>query len=93
MEGVGYFSVARKTFRLEFGLGLTAGEIEVLKGIREFLLDLPGQYKTTRQDTNVLGLLVSSKAKDENSKPMARLYTYKTDYITNVLVPYFDSLT
>nr|ATI20573.1 LAGLIDADG endonuclease [Ophiognomonia clavigignenti-juglandacearum] len=92
-EGEGYFSVASKTLRMEFGLGLTAGEIEVLKGIQEFLLGLPGQYKITRKDTNVLGLLVSSKAKDENSKPMARLYTYKTDYITNVLVPYFDSLT
>lgn len=92
-EGEGYFSVASKTLRMEFGLGLTAGEIDVLKGIQEFLLGLPGQYKITRQDTNVLGLLVSSKAKDENSKPMARLYTYKTDYITNVLVPFFDSLT
>lgn len=85
--------MASKALRMEFGLGLTAGEIEVLKGIREFLLGLPGQYKITREDTNVLGLLVSSKAKDENSKPMARLYTYKTDYITNVLVPFFDSLT
>lgn len=92
-EGEGYFSVASKTLRMEFGLGLTAGEIEVLKGIQEFLLGLPGRYKITREDTNVLGLLVSSKAKDENSKHMARLYTYKTDYITNVLVPFLDSLT
>lgn len=92
VEGEGYFSVASSTFRLEFGVGLTAGEVEVLKGIQKFLLDLPGQYKITRQDTTVLGLWVSSKAKDENSKPMARLYTYKTDYITNVLVPFFDSL-
>lgn len=93
VEGEGYFSVARKTLRMEFGLGLTAGEIEVLKGIQEFLLGLPGQYKITRQDSNILGIIVDRKAKNENSKPMARIYTYKTDYITNVIVPFLDSLT
>lgn len=91
--GEGYFSVASSTIRMEFGLGLTAGEMKVLEGIQKFLLDLPGQYKITRHDSRVLGLSVSSKAKDEYSKPMAKLYTYKTDYITNVLIPFFDSLT
>jgi hypothetical protein len=47
-------------------------------------------YKITRRDTNVVALNQDNKAKNEKSKPMGQIQIYKTDYITNVLVP--DSL-
>ena len=65
----------------------------VLEGISEFLLSLPGKYKIGRKDTNVVGISVDKKAKDDNSKPMAKLSSSKADYLTNVLIPFFDSLT
>ena len=39
-----------------------------------------------------MALSVDNKAKNEKSKPMAKIKIYKSDYITNVLVPFFDSL-
>ena len=79
--------------RLTFGIGQTLSEINVLKAIKEFLLSLPGSYKITRKDTNVVALDPDSKAKNEKSKPMARIQINKSDYILNVLVLFFDSLT
>jgi hypothetical protein len=79
--------------RLEFGIGQTLSELSVLEAIKKFLLSLPGSYKITRKDTNVVALSQDNKAKNEKSKPMANIRTYKTDYITNALVPFLDSLT
>lgn len=56
------------------------------------MLNLPGSYKITRRDTNAVSLSVDVKAKNEEFKPMAKLQVYKTDFITNILVPFFDDL-
>lgn len=56
-------------------------------------MELPGKYRITRKDTNIISIMVYSKAKDANSKPMAKLSSYKTDYLSNVLIPYLDGLT
>lgn len=93
VEAEGYFSVASSGSRLEFGVGQTASEVNVLEAIKKFLLELPGSYSISRKDTNVISLYVDKAAKNENSKPMAKIKIYKTDFITNVLVPFFDSLT
>lgn len=63
IEGEGYFSVSPN--KLSFGIGLISGELEVIQAISEFLLSLPGGYKITRKDTNVIGISVDNKAKDE----------------------------
>jgi hypothetical protein len=55
-------------------------------------LELPGKYRISRKDTNVIGVTVNKKPKNLNSKPMAKLELVKTDYITNILVPFFDNL-
>jgi len=88
VEAEGYFSVTSPS-RLTFGIGQTLSEINVLKAIKEFLLSLPGSYKITRKDTNVVALDQDSKAKNEKSKPMARIQINKSDYILNVLVLFF----
>jgi len=92
VEAEGYFSVATKSHRLEFGIGQTATELNVLEAIQEFILNLPGSYKITRSDTNAVSLNLDNKAKNANSKPMAKIQVYKTDFITNILVPFFDNL-
>lgn len=92
VEAEGYFSVATKSQRLEFGIGQTASELNVLEAIQEFILNLPGNYKITRSDTNAVSLNLDNKAKDSNSKPIAKIQVYKTDFITNILVPFFDNL-
>lgn len=93
VEAEGSFSVATKGHWLEFGLGQTASELNVLQAIQVFLLNLPGSYKKTRSDTNAVGLNLDNKAKNENSKPMAKIQVRKIDYITNILVPFFDNLS
>lgn len=64
----------------------------MLEAIREFILNLPGSYKITRRDTNVVSLNPDNKAKKDESKPMAKIQVYKPDFITNTLVPFFDDL-
>lgn len=85
VEAEGFFSVTSPS-RLTFGIGQSLSEINVLKAIKVFLLSLPGSYKITRKDTNVVALDQDSKAKNEKSKPMARIQINKSDYILNVLL-------
>lgn len=93
IEGEGYFSVAATGYqRLEFGIGQTLSELSVLEAIKQFLLNLPGSYNISKVDTNVVGLNIDKKAKNDNSKPMAKIQIYKTDYINNVLIPFLDNL-
>lgn len=94
VEGEGYFSVIiRKTeIALEFGISQASCDVDVLKAIQNFLLDLPGKYHITRKDTNVVSLSVENKAKNNNSKTLSKVKIRKTDFITNVLLPFFDNL-
>jgi len=92
VEAEGYFSVGTTSHRLIFGLGQTASELPVLEAIRKFLLDLPGSYKIARKDTNAVSLTLNKKAKNQNSKPMAKIEIGKTDFLTNIIVPFFDNL-
>lgn len=93
VEAEGYFSVASTGYyRLEFGIGQTLTELPVLEAIKNFLLNLPGGYTITRVDTNPVGLNIDKKPKNEKSKPMVKIQVYKTDYIKNVLIPFFDNL-
>lgn len=86
VEGEWYFSISN--LKLIFGIGQTASELAVLEAIKDFLLELPGKYKISRKDTNVISVTVNKKAKNLNSNPMAKLEIVKTDYITNVIVPF-----
>lgn len=71
----------------------TASGLNVLQAIGSFLLNLPGSYRVSRVDTNAVGVRVDKKAKNENSKPMARVQIYNFYFIRNILVPFFDKLT
>lgn len=93
VEAEGYFSVSSINHKLIFGIGQSASDLNVLVAIKEFLLGLPGKYRITRADTNPINISVDRKAKNQNSKPMAKIEIAKTDFITNILVPFFDNYT
>jgi len=67
VEAEGSFSVATKGHWLDFSIGQTASELNVLKAIQVFILNLPGSYKMTRSDTNPVGLNLDNKAKNDNT--------------------------
>jgi hypothetical protein len=93
IEGEGCFSVAKTgSFRLDFSIGQTIKEILVLKAIQKFLLELPGEFKLLNSKTNSVQLALDSKAKNERSQPMARVFSNYSGYINNVLIPFLDKL-
>ena len=92
VEGDGYFTVNPKTSSLTFGIGQTSQEIGVLEAIQKFLLSLPSKHTIKRSNTNFVKLDVYNQVKDRNHKPMAYITVNQTDFLTNVLIPFFDNL-
>lgn len=92
IEGDGYFSVNIQNYSLKFGIGQTANEINLLEAIQKFLLGLPGKYLIKRSNTNFVKLAIYNQAKGRNHKPMAYITINQTDFLTNVLIPFFDNL-
>ena len=80
------------SFRLDFSNGQTIIEILVLKAIQNFLLEIPGEFKLLNSKTNSVQLALDSKAKNDRSQPMARVFSNYSDYINNVLIPFLDKL-
>ena len=89
IEGDGYFSVKVQNYSLKFGIGQTANEINLLEAIQKSLLGLPGKYLIKRSNTNFVKLAIYNQAKGLNHKPMAYMTINQTDFLTNVLIPFF----
>jgi hypothetical protein len=77
---------------LKFGIGQTSQEIGVLEGIQKFLLGLPGKYTIKRNNSNLVKLEVYNQAKGRDHRAMAYITVNQTDFLTNVLTPFFDNL-
>ena len=92
VEGDGYFSVNPKTCTLKFGIGQSSQEIGVLEAIQKFLLGLPGKYTIKRSNSNLVKLEAYNQAKGRDHRPMAYITVNQTDFLTNVLIPFFDNL-
>jgi hypothetical protein len=92
VEGEGSFFVKKSTknYAVGFSIGQTESESKVLEAIRKFLLELPGDYKTTRKNSNLVGIYkdIGRKA----SKPMVYLMVRHPGLFINVLIPFFDAL-
>jgi hypothetical protein len=91
IEGDGYFSVNRQGYAL-FGIGQTSQEIGVLEAIQKFILGLPGKFIVKRNNTNFVKLVTQNSAKGRNHKPMASIIVNQTDFLIDVLIPFFDNL-
>jgi len=86
------FFCIKNNISLEFGIGQTKSELNVLEAIKIFLLNLPGDYLIKRSNSNVVKLYIDKKAKNLTSKPMVKLFVNDLGFIHNVLIPFFDSL-
>lgn len=71
-------------------------ELSVLEAIQNFLYKLPGasfaSASVKRSNTNLVKLETYNQAKGRNHKPMAYITVNQEDFITNVLLPFFDNL-
>lgn len=92
IEGDGYFSVSQQNYSPRFGIGQTSQEIGVLEAIQKYLLGLPGKYIVKRTNTNLVKLETYGSTKDRAQKPMSNLIVNQTDFLSNVLLPFFDNL-
>lgn len=92
IEGDGFFSVNQQNFSLRFGIGQTSKEIGVLEAIQKILLGLPGKYLVQRNNINLVQLGTYNPAEGRESKPMALITVTQREFITNVLIPFFDNL-
>lgn len=92
IEGDGYFSFNRQDYSLKFGIGQTSQEIDVLEAIQKFLLGLPGKYLIKRNNTNLVKLGTYNSAKGREGKPMTFITINQTDFLINVLIPFFENL-
>lgn len=93
IEGEGSFSIAKNNyFSLEFGISQTLSEKKVMLEIQRFLLSLPGNYSVRSKFSNVVPLNEDKKAKNERSNPIVKIQVTDSNYISNVIIPFFDSL-
>lgn len=93
VEGEGYFSTNKKDHSLRFGIGQTSQEKGVLEAIHKFFLALPAKHSLQRKSTNLVSLATYNPAKGRDHKAMAQLIITQRDFISNVIIPFFDSLT
>jgi len=63
-----------------------------MAAIQGFLYELPGKYIIKRINSNIVKLATYNAAKDRDYQRMAYITVNQTDFITNVLLPFFDSL-
>jgi len=93
IEGEGSFSIAKNNyFSLEFGISQTLSEKKVMLEIQRFLLSLPGNYPIRNKFSNVVALNEDKKAKNERSNPIVKIQVSDSNYISNVIIPFFDNL-
>ena len=91
IEGEGSFSIAKNNyFSLEFGISQTLSEKKVMLEIQRFLLSLPGAIRN--KFSNVVALNEDKKAKNERSNPIVKIQVSDSNYISNVIIPFFDNL-
>lgn len=93
VEGEGYFSTNKRDYSLKFGIGQTSQEIGVLEVIQKFLLALPAKHYVDSNSSKLVSLAIYNQAKDKDHKAMAQLIVNHRSFISNVIIPFFDSLT
>lgn len=90
MEGDGSFSIQRGgNFILVFSITQTSKDLPLLGAIKDFICNLPGDYKIR---SNHKGGVVSISTSQGVGNPMSILGVTNRYFLKNVLVPFFDSL-
>ena len=92
LEGDGSFSVTRDKLSVKFNLWQAKGDLPLLEAIKDFINNLPGDYKSRRRTDGVVTLSVRSVAANTNSKALVSIGVSNTDFIQNVFIPFLDTL-
>lgn len=93
IEGEGSFSInKRNNFRLDFSLSQSSTNLELLQKIKIYLDNLSSEAST---DGNYVGAIGISTARSNNPNqlPSVRIETTRIPYITNIFIPFLESLT
>nr|ATI20244.1 NADH dehydrogenase subunit 5 [Juglanconis oblonga] len=91
VEGEGSFYIKSQNLLPGFRLSQIDYELPLLEAIRDFLLELPGDYSIRRNYAS--GVITFDKGKIINSsKFQYYLNITNNSFLVNVLIPFFDSL-
>lgn len=93
IEGEGCFSINKgNSYRLDFSLSQSYTNHQLLQKIRTFLDNLPSEGSTYGNSEGALGIY-SVRSNNPNHQPTTRIETARIPYITNVFIPFLESLT
>nr|QYB19427.1 LAGLIDADG endonuclease [Monilinia fructicola]QYB19488.1 LAGLIDADG endonuclease [Monilinia fructicola]QYB19550.1 LAGLIDADG endonuclease [Monilinia fructicola]QYB19612.1 LAGLIDADG endonuclease [Monilinia fructicola]QYB19675.1 LAGLIDADG endonuclease [Monilinia fructicola] len=93
IEGEGSFSInKRNNFRLDFSLCQSSTNLQLLGKIKIYLENLPSEVNTEGNYVGALGIS-NARANNPNHLPSTRIETARIPYITNVFIPFLESLT
>lgn len=90
IEGEGCFSINRRNqYRLDFSLCQSCINLELMQKIKIYLENIPGT------DGNYVGGIGISMVKNNNpnQKDSVRIETTRIQYITEIFIPFLESLT
>lgn len=90
IEGEGCFSINKhNNYRLDFSLCQSSTNKELMKSIKAYLENLKN---TGGNYTNAIGIS-EVRSNNPNHKSTTRIETTRVPFITNVLIPFLESLT
>ena len=94
IEGDGSFSVSTsKSFPLRFNIVQSIIEKKVIEAIKLFLLELSGNFKTNRINSNPIQIIEEQKSKlSENRKLILNLNINDHSFLSHIIVPFFNKL-
>ena len=92
IEGEGCFSINRRNnFRLDFSISQSSTNLELMQNIKIYLENLAGVARTD----GYLGAIGISavRSNNPNHQSTTRIETTRIPFITNILIPFLESLT
>lgn len=90
IEGEGCFSINKhNNYRLDFSLCQSSTNFELMKSIKVYLENLPGTENNYR---NALGIS-EVRSNNPNHQSTTRIETTRIPFITDILIPFLESLT
>ncbi len=92
LEGDGSFSILRDNLSMRFNIWQAKCDLALLEAIKDFINNLPGDYKSRRKTEGVVTLTVRSAAANANTKALVSIGVSNTDFIQNVFIPFLDTL-
>lgn len=93
IEGEGCFSINKhNNYRLDFSLCQSSTNFELMKSIKLYLENLPGVLRQENNYRNALGIS-EVRSNNPNHQSTTRIETTRIPFITNILIPFLDSLT